>query len=130
MEQLKFKDKEHRQFYEEKIEMLGADEYLRSLIYLIGLSSMLRKQWRNIYQEKHKIIKPKVLREPWQTGTSVKILRLAFQLYTDRTITDTDFETEEEDIEECRRYSVSDIFCCDYAPFFVEAVKLRYPCYF
>ena len=130
MEKLKFKNEKHREFYEENVKRFGADEYLESLIYLVGLSSTTRKQWSEIYQEEYKMIKPEVLKEPWQTGTSLKILRLGFQLYTDKTISDTNFETGEYDINECRRYSVSDIFCCEYAPFFIEALKIRYPWYF
>ena len=130
MERLKFKDEKHREFYEEKTQVLESSEYLKSLIYLIGLSSTTRGRWNEIFQEEDGIIKPEVLKASWQTGTSLKILRLAFQLYTDSTVSDTDFETGEQDIEECRRYSVSDIFCCEYAPFFAEALKIRYFIYF
>ena len=130
MNELKFKDEGHKKFYDEKTQVLGSNEYLKSLIYLVGLSSTTRGRWNEIFQEEEAVIKPEVLKESWQTGTSLRILRLGFQLYTDSTVSDIDFETGEQDIEECRKYSVSDIFCCEYAPFFVEAVKLRYPVYF
>lgn len=32
-------------------------------------------------------------------------------------------------LDECREYSVSDLFCCGYARYFWEAVKIRYPEY-
>ena len=32
-------------------------------------------------------------------------------------------------VDECREYSVSDLFCCGYARYFWEAVKIRYPEY-
>ena len=32
-------------------------------------------------------------------------------------------------MRECRKYSVSDIFCCSYAMYFWEGIKLRYPEY-
>ena len=35
----------------------------------------------------------------------------------------------EEQIDECRRYSVEDIFCCCYAPYFWQAIQIRYPEY-
>ena len=35
----------------------------------------------------------------------------------------------EEQIDECRRYSAEDLFCCCYAPFFWQAIQIRYPEY-
>jgi hypothetical protein len=38
----------------------------------------------------------------------------------------------QEDYEENKisyRYGVDEIFCCGYAPYFYEAIKLRYPEY-
>ncbi len=32
-------------------------------------------------------------------------------------------------IDEYRYYTVEDLFCCGYAPYFWEAVRLRYPEY-
>ncbi len=81
----------------------------------------------------NRLIKPEVLQEGWQTSGSNRITRLAFQLFTDGTPTAITFDEKDnsqEDFRECQFYSVSDIFCCENAPFFVEAVKLRYPYYF
>ena len=64
---------------------------------------------------------------------SVRITRLAFQLFTDSTPTAIEYDKDDNpqySFKECQLYSVSDTFCCSYAPFFVEAVKLRYPDYF
>lgn len=130
MEKIIFRDEEHQKFYESKVEELNAEEYLIPLIYLAGLSNTTRKHWNEIYSEEEREINIEVMSAGWMTGMTKKILRLAFQLYTDRTITDTNYETGEGSIEECRRYSVSDIFCCEYAPYFVEALKIRYRIYF
>ena len=40
-----------------------------------------------------------------------------------------DEQDTEEQIDECRRYSVEDLFCCCYAPFFWQAIQIRYPEY-
>ena len=32
-------------------------------------------------------------------------------------------------MDECRRYSVEDLFCCCYAPYFWQAIQIRYPEY-
>lgn len=128
-----FESKEHYSFYTEKVAQLNADVYLKALIYTIGICPDTRRRWPEFYDEKERGVLTKVINEGWQTGTSYKVTRLAFQLYTDGTPTANIYDENDnctEDFRECSRYSVSDIFCCGYAPFFVEAIKLRYPEYF
>ena len=57
------------------------------------------------------------------------MVRLAFNLYTDGTPSIDDYKRKDEQIDECREYSVSNIFCCGYAMYFWQGVKLRYPEY-
>lgn len=38
-------------------------------------------------------------------------------------------ENKKERVNECRRYTVEDLFCCAYAPFFWQAIQIRYPEY-
>lgn len=104
------------------------DVYLKALIYAIGITGDTHSRWNGFYNEKLKEINPDIIHEAWQTGSSKKITRLAFQLYTNGVA--TAYEDNKEDFNECTQYSVSDIFCCSFAPFFVEAIKLRYPEYF
>ena len=40
-----------------------------------------------------------------------------------------DYEDMEEQIDECRNYTVEELFCCAYAPYFWQAVQIRYPEY-
>ena len=72
-------------------------------------------------------IKPECLHQGWQTNGSVKVVRLAFNLYTDGTPSVDDYKRKDEQINECREYSVSDIFCCGYALYFWQGIQLRYP---
>lgn len=126
-----FINEDHYNFYQEKTAKLKTDSYLKALIYTIGICPDTRCRWDKIYDEKERTIVPEQLHQGWQTGTSLKVTRLAFQLYTDGTPTAyTGDNADQEDFKECQNYSVSDIFCCEYAPYFVEAVKLRYPEYF
>lgn len=128
-----FESEEHYSFYIEKVEKLNPDAYLRALIYAVGICPDTRRRWQSFYDEADRSIKPEVINEGWQTGTTYKITRLAYQLFTDGTPTAVTYDEKDnqtEDFKECSRYSVSDIFCCEYAPFFVEAIKLRYPEYF
>lgn len=55
------------------------------------------------------------------------MVRLAFNLYCGGTPSENDYEKKDEKIAECRLYSVDDIFSCAYAPFFWQAVQIRYP---
>ena len=72
----------------------------------------------------------------WQTSGSVRVVRLAFNLYTDGTPGVDEYKRKDEQVRECKafqrnalEYSVSDIFCCGYARYFWEGIKLRYPEY-
>ena len=59
-------------------------------------------------------------------GSSVKVTRLAFSLWN-RCNYDSEEDIENEKVS--IYYNVSEIFCCSYAPYFYEAIKLRYPEY-
>ncbi len=54
---------------------------------------------------------------------------MAFNLYCNGTPSVFDIEDSEERLKECRCYTVEDLFCCGYARYFWEAVKIRYPEY-
>ena len=48
----------------------------------------------------------------------VRVCRLAFNLWNGYT-----------DPEHSNAYSPEDLFCCEFAPYFMEGVKIRYPKY-
>jgi len=124
---LYFTGDEHLDFFTQQSLLLNPDCYLKALIYTLGLCSDTRRRFNSIYIAKERCIAPETLYSAWQTGSSLKVTRLAFQLFTDTT--PSAFSHANPDLDECRRYSVSDIFSCGYAPFFAEAIKLRYPEY-
>ena len=80
-----------------------------------------------VYDLKNGEIQTEVLQEGWQTSGSKRAIRLAFNLYTNGIASVDDYEDEEEKLDECRSYAVEEIFCCGYAPYFWQAVRLRYP---
>ena len=82
-----------------------------------------------IYNFKTGCVKTECLQEGWQTSGSEKIVRIAFNLYTDGTPTTDEYKDTEAQITETRLYSISDIFCTGYARYFWEAIKIRYPDY-
>ena len=125
---IRFADDAHKAFYMEYSQKLKPDVYLRSLIYTLGICHDTRRNFHSIYDGSKREIIPGAICQPWQTGSSLKATRLAFQLFTGTT--PTAFMGNEDDIYECMRYSVSDIFCCSYAPYFFVAINLRYHEYF
>lgn len=74
-------------------------------------------------------MKTECLHEGWQTSGSVKVVRMAFNLYCNGTPSVLDYEDAEEQVDECRQYSAEELFCYAYAPFFWQAVQIRYPEY-
>ena len=129
-----FIDDAHRDFYESEMTALKDDCHHRALVYTIGICSDTRRNFSAMYDKKERAIISDSIYAAWQTGSSTKLTRLAFNLFTDRVPTalayDDTGRTVTEDFNECQRYSVSDIFCCSYATYFFEAIRIRYPEYF
>jgi hypothetical protein len=124
---IRFADETHKDFFMKQLRILKPDVYLKSLIYTLGMCHDTRRNFDSIYDARMRAINPEVIRKPWQTSSSLKVTRLAFQLFTDTT--PTAYLDDATNFDECKRYSVSDIFCCSFAPYFVDAVNLRYPEY-
>lgn len=123
----KFIDEEHKQFYELKLQEIGkSDVYRKALIYILAMCETTREHFNDIFNIKDGEININSLQAPYQTGSSEKVTRMAFSLWN-RCNYDS-----EEDIENNKPsiyYNPSEIFCCGYAPYFYEAIKLRYPEY-
>ena len=120
----------HKKFYYEKLkEVTEQDEYHKALVYCLGISNDTRRNIKSIYDIKTGCVKPECLREGWQTGSSVKVVRMAFNLYCGGTPSVCDDDDPYEQTDECRLYTVDELFCCSYAPYFWQAIQLRYPEY-
>ncbi len=114
-----FANGEHEKFYFEKLKQAEdnltvgqVDSYHKALIYILGISENTRNHFSQIYDFKSGYIKPECLHQGWQISGSVRVVRLAFNLYTDGTPSVDNYESRNEQVSECREYSVSDIFCC------------------
>lgn len=88
-----FKNKEHEKFYNTYLSKCRyQDAYHKSLVYCLGLSEDTRRNVNRIYDFKTGFIKPECLQEGWQTSGSEKIVRIAFNLYTDGTPTTDEYK--------------------------------------
>ena len=121
-----FCDAAHKEFFLKNKVFAGSDVYTLPLIYLLGLTEDTRRNFNRIYDIKKKEIDIEQLSQGWQTGTTVKITRLAFNLFNGFVFEDLrDFN----DDRVSSKYAVDNIFCCSLAPYFWEAIKLRFPEY-
>lgn len=125
-----FQTKEHEDFFFSKIQKCRyQDVYHAALVYCLGLSEDTRKHVEQIYDFKTGCVRTECLSKGWQTSGSKKIVRMAYSLYNNGTPSIYDYDNSEDQLRECSLYSAEDLFCCSYAPFFWQAVKIRYPEY-
>lgn len=124
-----FQDDEHYAFMVEKLRRLREagyqpDVYARSLFYTLGVCADTRAHFEELFTMAEHGIKVDGLQHGWQTSGSKKVTRLAFNLWNGCTY------DSEEDFDAGRHspyYAVDEIFCCGYQPYFMQAVRLRFP---
>lgn len=120
---MKFRNDEHKKDFVTLLKRMnagGGDVYRQALAYLITADRVCCGHIENMYDfDEHRII-PDCLNEGWQTGTSHKTTLLAFNLFTGHM--------DWCDDDRCL-VTPAEIFCCEMAPFYWEAIKLRYPEY-
>ena len=130
MSEMKFIDQQHEKFWNEKyIEMqkLGkTDVYYKSIAYVLGVCETTRDNFNKIFDLKKGEINIDSLQEEYQTGTSAKVTRMAFSLWNGCNY-NSEKDIDNEKVSD--QYNVSEIFCCSYAPYFYEGIKIRYPEY-
>ena len=135
MRNIIFADDQHKAFYEDKMGQLKGSYdncYIDSILYTLAVSPVTRSHFDELFNMRERAILPDGLIKPWQTGSSKKVTRLAFNLFNGLSE-----EVEHSDNEEgysfgdypSGYYAVDQIFCCSYAPYFFQAIKLRYPEY-
>lgn len=130
--EIRFYDEEHRnEFYALLSLMCSTDCYHQSLAYLLTLDGVCKEHIDDCFDFDRDLIKIEALAQPWQTGTSKKTTRLAYNLwngcYDDgEKYTDKDGYTVP---LPSQYYTVDKIFCCNHAPYYWQAIQLRYPEY-
>jgi len=119
MENIRFSDREHKAFYTEMLSKTrNNDTYHQAFFYAIGICAETRRNIHTLFDFKEDGIRPEGLTAPWQTGGTRRLCRLAFNLWNGWT---------EEGKE--NRSTPYELFDCGFAPYFFEAIRLRYPEY-
>lgn len=127
-----FIDNKQKEFFLKKVAELGIENDVErlALVYALSLTSNCRARFSHCYDTKERCVRADVLKCGWVTSADSKAIRLGFHLFTWGTPTAFSITDNEKREEEIRRYLPIELFCCSLAPYFVEAIKIRYPEYF
>ena len=109
MSNIRFRSAAHRDFFLENMMKCRVNDcYHRAFFYVMGIASETRAN----------CIEPEGMHGGWQTSGTVKVCHLAFNLWNGYT-----------DKERPQDFTPEDLFCCEFAPYFMEGIKVRYPEY-
>ena len=124
---MKFIELEHKKFYEQKLKEIGSNDiYRKTIIYTLGICETTREHFNDIFNLRDGLINRNSLQAPYQTGTSMKVTRMAFSLWNSNSY---DSDEDKENGQVSTYYNPNEIFSCSYAPYFWEAIKIRFPEY-
>ena len=119
MSNIRFASPEHRDFFLDMMSKARRNDcYHRAFFYVMGIAPETRANIRQMFDFKQDCIEPEGMHGGWQTSGTVRVCRLAFNLWNGYT-----------DPDHSNAYSPEDLFCCEFAPYFMEGVKIRYPEY-
>lgn len=119
MSQIVFRSREHQDFFLKMMMKSKVNDcYHRAFFYVMGIADETRKNINAMFDFKNDWIVPEGMHGGWQTSGTVRVCHLAFNLWNGYA-------------EEGReRYSTpEELFCCEFAPYFMEGIKVRYPEY-
>jgi len=130
---MRFYDEEHEEkFVEFCQKMKYLDEYHKAAAYLLALDVVCREHIADLFDFAEDVIKPDGLDKDWQTSTSRKTTRLLLNLWNGYC-SDGKKGRDEDGYEvelPSENYAVDNIFNCSYAPYYFEAVRIRFPIFF
>lgn len=129
MDEKMFYDREHWIAFTDCIaKMKQSDVYRISLAYLLTLDTACRKHINDCFDFNDGVIKIEALNQPWQTSTSLKTTRLAFNLWNG-CCDDGEEYTDNDGYKvplPSSKYAVDEIFSSSLAEYYWQAVKLRF----
>ncbi len=120
MSKIMFNSKEHEKFY---LEMLSkfriVQVYHKAFFYCMGACEETRDNIDALFDFKTGGIRPENLHKGFQTGSSYRVTRMAFNLWNGYV----------EEGEE-KMMTPSELYACRFGDEFHQAIKLRYPEYY
>ena len=130
-EELHFINEEHHRFYSSTLKrFLNPAAPEKALCYCLGIHPAIRWHVDHIYDFSTKHVTPECIHEGWVASAEDPedirtVIRMAYNLYGG---TPSVAEADDQ-LRECQKYTANELFGCRYAPYFWEAIKLRYPEY-
>lgn len=119
-----FHDTIHKQlFFSLYRRMKITDVYHQTMAYLLALDTVCREHTTDIFDFEESCILPECLTKGWQTSTSMRTCRLAFNLWNGYCC------SERDEITASIYYSPYYLFDTNYASYYWQAIKIRYPEY-
>ena len=120
MDQIIFSSAAHERFYKDMLKKCGnGDCYHQAFFYCMGIAAETRENISSLFDFQDDCIRFGGLEQGWQTGGSIRLCRLALNLWNGHL-----GKGEE------RLYTPDALFDCSFAPYFMQAVQLRYQEYF
>lgn len=117
MADILFKDTKHASFFSQILSnMKNNDCYHQSVAYLFALDDKCRKHITDLFDYAQDNICPSALYQSWQSDSSQRTTRLALNLWYGYY-----------DEYEAKYSTPVEIFNCSFAPYYYEAIKLRFP---
>ena len=101
-----------------------SDPERKALAYLFAVDTVCFEHIRELYDFEGDCIKPDALDKGWQTGTSCKTTRLAFNLYN--SFCSDRFENDMPSVS----FTPVELFCSEYSEYYVEALRIRFAEFF
>ena len=126
-----FINEEHHRFYSSTLKrFLNPAAPEKALCYCLGIHPAIRWHVDHIYDFSTKQVTPECIHEGWVASAEDPedirtVIRMAYNLYGG---TPSVAEADDQ-LRECQKYTANELFGCRYAPYFWEAIKLRYPEY-
>ena len=130
-EGIRFINAEHHRFYSKTLQRFSdpaAPE--KALCYCLGIHPAIREHVDYIYEFSTGRVTPECMHEEWvmsaEDPEAIRtVIRMAYNLYGG---TPSVAESDDQ-LGECQKYTAKELFGCRYAPYFWEAIKIRYPEY-
>lgn len=124
-----FKDVEHITFFVRNVGITGSerDTYRKAFFYTFGILQETRDHIYSFYDFEVNCPKVGGFAEAWQTKRTLRLCRLAFNLYNGFNHNGTTWNNIKPDTE--NNYTPYELFATPDAFFMLEAIKIRYPEY-